>query len=106
MVELAWAAGCRPCVEKLRTALPLTVGIRDSALQLVSTLGSAVISARALWGDDALLLPSVAGKPIYSNQCWVCEKGEGSMQGQPGSPVAPRGLTTAATARRSVGRLA
>jgi hypothetical protein len=51
VVELAWAAGCRPCVEKLRTALPLTVGIRDSALQLVSTLGSAVISARAELGS-------------------------------------------------------
>jgi hypothetical protein len=30
-----------PCVEKLRTVLPLTVGIRDGVVQLVSILGSA-----------------------------------------------------------------
>ena len=46
-VELPWAADCCPCVEKLRTVLPFTVGIRDGVVQLVSTLGSAVISARA-----------------------------------------------------------
>jgi hypothetical protein len=33
--------------------LPLTVGIRDSVVQLVSTLGSAVISARAELGSIA-----------------------------------------------------
>jgi hypothetical protein len=33
VVELPWAAGCSPCVEKLRAVLPLTVGIRDSAMQ-------------------------------------------------------------------------
>ena len=62
--ELSFAADCCPCVEKLRTVLPLTVGIRDGAVQLVlthqrvrtcsgdlvSTLGSAVISARAELG--------------------------------------------------------
>jgi hypothetical protein len=32
-------------VEKLRTVSPFTVGIRDGAVQLVSTLGSVVISA-------------------------------------------------------------
>jgi hypothetical protein len=37
--------------EKLRTVLPLTVGIRDGAVQLVSILGSAVISARAELGS-------------------------------------------------------
>ena len=31
VVELPFAADCCPCVEKLRTVLPLTVGIRDSA---------------------------------------------------------------------------
>jgi hypothetical protein len=31
--------------------IPLTVGIRDSAVQLVSTLGSVVISARAELGS-------------------------------------------------------
>jgi hypothetical protein len=29
VVELPWAADSCPCVEKLRTVLPLTVGIRD-----------------------------------------------------------------------------
>jgi Asp/Glu/hydantoin racemase len=51
VVELPWAADCCPCVEKLRTVLPLTVGIRDGAVHLVSTLGSAVISARAELGS-------------------------------------------------------
>ena len=45
VVELPWAADSCPCVEKLRTVLPFTVGIRDGVVQLVSTLGSAVISA-------------------------------------------------------------
>jgi hypothetical protein len=43
--ELPFAADCCPCVEKLRTVLPVTVGIRDGAVQMVSTLGSAVMSA-------------------------------------------------------------
>ena len=38
-------------VEKLRTVLPFTVGIRDGAVQMVSTLGSVVISAWAGVGD-------------------------------------------------------
>ena len=37
MVELPFA-DCCPCVEKLRTMLPIIVGIRDSAVQLVSIL--------------------------------------------------------------------
>jgi hypothetical protein len=40
VVELPFAADCCPCVEKLRTVLPFTVGIRDGAVQLVSTLAS------------------------------------------------------------------
>jgi hypothetical protein len=48
VVELPFAADRFPCVEKQRTVLPSTVGIRDGAVHLVSTLGSAVISARAL----------------------------------------------------------
>jgi hypothetical protein len=36
-VELPFAAGCCPCVGKLRTVLPLTAGIRDGAVQLVLT---------------------------------------------------------------------
>jgi hypothetical protein len=47
VVELPWAADSCPCVEKLRTVLPFTGGIRDGVVHLVSTLGSAVISARA-----------------------------------------------------------
>jgi hypothetical protein len=52
VVELPWAADSCPCVEKLRTVLPLTVGIRDrtvgiraSVVQLVSILGG-VVSGR------------------------------------------------------------
>jgi hypothetical protein len=41
VVELPFAADCCPCVEKLRTVLPFTVGIRDGAVHLVSTLCSA-----------------------------------------------------------------
>jgi hypothetical protein len=33
VVELPFAADCCPCVEKLRTVLPLTVGIRDGVVQ-------------------------------------------------------------------------
>jgi hypothetical protein len=51
VVELPWAADCCPCVEKLRTVLPFTVDIRDGAVHLVSTLGSAVVSARAELGS-------------------------------------------------------
>jgi hypothetical protein len=40
VVELPFAADCCPCVENLRTVLPFTVGIRDGAVYLVSTLGS------------------------------------------------------------------
>jgi hypothetical protein len=45
VVELPFTADCSPCVEKLRTVLPFTVGIRDGVVHLVSTLGSAVSSA-------------------------------------------------------------
>jgi hypothetical protein len=41
VVELPWAADCCPCEEKLRTVLPLTVGIRDGAVYLGLTLGGA-----------------------------------------------------------------
>ena len=40
VVELPFAADSCPCVEKLRTVLPLTVGIRDGVVQLVSTLSA------------------------------------------------------------------
>jgi hypothetical protein len=42
VLELPFAADCCPCVEKLRTVLPSTVGIRDGAVHLVSNLGSVV----------------------------------------------------------------
>ena len=41
-LELPFAADGCPCVEKLRTVLPFTVGIRDGVVHLLSTLGSAV----------------------------------------------------------------
>ena len=37
VVELPFAAECCPCVEKLRTVLPLTGGIRDGVVQLVAS---------------------------------------------------------------------
>jgi hypothetical protein len=37
VVELPWAADSCPWVGRLRTVLPLTVGIRDGAVQLVLT---------------------------------------------------------------------
>jgi hypothetical protein len=48
---------CGPCVEKLRSVLPFTVGIKDGVVQLVSTLGSVVISAA----------PGGVGRRYYPN---------------------------------------
>ena len=48
VAELPWAADCCPWVGKLRTVLPLIVGIRDSVVHLVSILGGvSSVSARA-----------------------------------------------------------
>jgi hypothetical protein len=58
VVELPWAADCSPCVEKLRTVLPLTVDIRDGVVQLVSILGSVVIS-RCKGGWDGRKMATV-----------------------------------------------
>ena len=55
MDELPFAADKCPCVEKLRTVLPVIVGIRDGAVQMVSTLGSVVPGVR----DRLSLLPPV-----------------------------------------------
>jgi hypothetical protein len=65
VVELPFAADRCPCVEKLRTVLSLTVGIRDGAVHSVSTLvhlgppwstlvhlGSAVISEAGGGGGE------------------------------------------------------
>ena len=51
VVEPPFASDCCQCVEKPRTVLPLTAGIRDGVVQLVSSLGSAVLSARAELGS-------------------------------------------------------
>jgi hypothetical protein len=71
VVELPFAAGCFPCVEKLRTLSPLTVGIRDGAVQLVSTLSSAVISARAELGSVIVSASPVATVLTRQRVC-VC----------------------------------
>jgi hypothetical protein len=71
VVELPFAADCCPCVEKLRTVLPFTVSIRDSAVQLVSTLGSVVISARAELGSIITSALPVATVLIFQRVC-VC----------------------------------
>jgi hypothetical protein len=42
VVELPWAADCCPCVGKLRTVLPLTVGGSFPPPQLVDTMVLAV----------------------------------------------------------------
>jgi hypothetical protein len=57
--------------------LPLTVGIRDGAVQLVSTLGSVVISARAGLGSiitSALPVATVLTRQrVCVRLCWrVC----------------------------------
>jgi hypothetical protein len=59
VVELPFGADRRPWEENLRTVLPLTVGIRDGVVQLVSPLGSAVTSARAELGS--IIIASVPG---------------------------------------------
>jgi hypothetical protein len=59
VVELPFAADCCPCVEKLRTMLPLTVGIRVGAVQLVSNLGASVAGRRReLIAHKALFRPT------------------------------------------------
>jgi hypothetical protein len=45
VVRLPFAADCCPCVAKLRTELPFSVGIRDGVVQLVPILGGVVSSA-------------------------------------------------------------
>jgi hypothetical protein len=52
--------GSCPCVEKLRTVLPLTVGIRDGAVQVVSIEAVVVEGGRRpMWraGRTSLRLP-------------------------------------------------
>jgi hypothetical protein len=63
VVELPFAAGCCPCVERLRTVLPVTVGTRDGAVQLVSTFGSVVTSARSELGSNLYQSPSCGTEP-------------------------------------------
>jgi hypothetical protein len=68
VVELPFAADCYPCEEKLRTVLPFTVGIRDGAVQLVSTLGSAVISARAELGSSSITTSALPVATVLTRQ--------------------------------------
>ena len=60
MVELPFSADCCPCVERLRTGLPLTVGIREGVVHLVPTLGS-VVTQRWVW----VVARQVSGKFVY-----------------------------------------
>ena len=86
VVELPFAADCYPCEEKLRTVLPFTVGIRDGAVQLVSTLGSAVISARAELGSSSITTSALPVTTMLTCQCVafvsvrVCAGGGGCGQ--------------------------
>jgi hypothetical protein len=52
VLELPFAADSCPCVEKLRTVLPLTVGIRDGVVRLVSALGGVVVARVGLVGKE------------------------------------------------------
>jgi hypothetical protein len=50
------------CVEKLRTVLPLTVGVRDGAVHLVSTLGVG-------GGTPARVCTELRSQNVISNGC-------------------------------------
>jgi hypothetical protein len=50
VVELPWAADCCPYVEKLRTALPLTVGIRHGVVHAVGVLPFSIGVLKIQWG--------------------------------------------------------
>jgi hypothetical protein len=67
--ELPWAEDCCPCV--VEATLPFTVGIRDGVVQLVSTLGSVVISARAELGGIITSALPVATVSTHQRAC-VC----------------------------------
>jgi hypothetical protein len=56
-VELPFAADCCPCVEKLRTVLPSTVGIRGGVVRLVPSVGSGDV---CLSGGEGLTCPRAA----------------------------------------------
>jgi hypothetical protein len=49
VVELPFAADCCPCVEKLRTVSPVTVGIRDGVVHLVLTQRVRTCSGACVW---------------------------------------------------------
>jgi hypothetical protein len=84
VVELPFAADRCPCVEKLRTVLSLTVGIRDGAVHSVSTLvhlgppwstlvhlGSAVISeAGGVGASGADVCGALSGDYIWK-KLWL-----------------------------------
>jgi hypothetical protein len=79
VVELPFAADSCPCVEKLRTVLPLTGGIRDGVVHLVSTLRSADISARAELGSiiaSALPVATLLTRQPVCVCVWVLQREE------------------------------
>jgi hypothetical protein len=85
VVKLHFAADCCPCVEKLRTVLPLTVGIRDGAVHLVSTFGSAVISARAELG--CIIASSSGAAHLFEDALEVVERhGDAHGEHEDGQP--------------------
>jgi hypothetical protein len=66
LVELPWAADSGPCVEKLRTALPSTVGIRDGAVQLVLTAAAGVDAYANDDDDDDVQRPAPSSSGVPS----------------------------------------
>jgi hypothetical protein len=98
---LPWAAGCCLCVGKLRTVLPLTVGIRDSAVQLVSTLGSAVIPARAELGSiiaSALPVATLLTRQrVRTWMRWWCTAPTASSVGMAGQSAAISSVRSVST---------
>jgi hypothetical protein len=72
--EFPFAADCCPCVEKLRTVLPSTVGIRDGVVHLVFTLGSAVVvstrGGRLAARHSALVGPACVALSLVRGGLW------------------------------------
>jgi hypothetical protein len=79
VVELPFAAYCCPCVEKLRTVLPLPVGIRDGVVPLVSMLGGAVMMHQGCAMHGAWCMMEV--RCMVHDARWM-EVGAGAAAGQ------------------------
>jgi hypothetical protein len=113
VVELPWAADCCPWVGKLRTVLPLTVGIRDGAVQLVSSpqheQGSVAASPRLGCNVQVVGCPpsspqheqgSVAASPRLG--CNVQVVGRARLGGLPCGVIAVETRTRTVTVQVSV----